>query len=343
MKRIAIEEHFWTEGFVDYLRSRREAPRLEIVEDEEHHKIEWHWRSPSIKAILRPDVRNRLLDLGEGRLREMDEAGIDIQVLSFSSGVESFDVSDGVAMAREINDELSRVVRKHPDRFAGFATLAPRDPNAAADELERAVKELGLKGAKITSHIKGEYLDNEKYWVILERAEKLGVPIYIHPRMPSPDMVKPYLTYPILAGSTWGFGADTGLHAMRLISSGVFDKYPGLKIILGHLGEALPFWLGRIEKRWQKEEVDLGPLVKKLNKKPSEYVKENFFVATSGIFWQPAFICAYLALGASRILFAVDYPYESNREAVEFMEAVPICDTDKEKIYHRNAEELLAL
>jgi 2,3-dihydroxybenzoate decarboxylase len=342
MKKIAVEEHFWTEEYVSHLRSRKEYPRLETVEDEKHYEIDRMWPSAVHTTILKPDMRDRLLDTGEGRLREMDETGIDMAVLTLSTGFEQFDASEGTAMAKRSNDQLSRAVKEHPKRFAGFAALAPQDPGAAADELERAVKVLGLKGAKIHSNIRGEYLDDEKYWAIFERAEKLAVPIYLHPTHPSPDMMKSYSDYPVLAAAMWGFGAETGLHAMRLILSGVFDEYPGLKIILGHLGEALPFWLWRIDNRWAKGPTAADPLARKLEKKPSQYVKDNFLVTTSGMFWQPALLCAYLALGADRILFAVDYPYESNREAVEFMEMAPICDSDKEKIFHLNAEKLLA-
>ena len=281
MKRIATEEHFWTEEVLSYFHSRKDYPRLETVEDKKSDKIELTWQSPVLRGVIDSDTRSRLLDLGEGRLREMDKAGIDMQVLSITSpGVEVLDASSGTAMAKKINDELSKVVKEYPKRFAGFAALAPQDPIAAADELERAVTELGLKGARINSNIRGEYLDDEKYWVIFEKAEKLGVPIYLHPTQPSPDMLKPYSTYPALSRSMWGFGAETGLHAMRLICSGVFDTYPGLKIILGHLGEALPFWLWRIDDRWRKD-----PLATKLKKRPSQYIKDNFFVTTSGMFW----------------------------------------------------------
>lgn len=328
MKKIAIEEHFWTEDFVNYLFPRKDQ--------EEMRRVPAYYR-------VNPEDSRKLLDMGEGRLRDMDEAGIDIQVLSLSGNVEGLDLSEGIAMARRINDELSTVVRKHPDRFAAFAVLAPQDPSASADELKRAVKELGMKGAKIDSHVKGEYLDDKKYWVIFEKAEELGVPIYLHPKPPPRDMLKPYLTYPALAGSMWGFGADAGLHAMRLVCSGVFDEYPGLKIILGHLGEALPYWLWRIDNRWLKDEDASSPLANKLKKKPSQYIKENFLVTTSGMHWQPALLCAYLALGADRILFAADYPFESSKEATQFMDAAPLCDTDREKIYHLNAEKFLAL
>ena len=344
MKRIAIEEHFHTQRYVNHLRSRTDYPKVEISRDQQNNEIELLWCAPGYYLPRRPEITNRLLDMTDMRIQEMDEAGIDMQILSLvCPGPEIFDASTGTTLARETNDELFEVIKRYPKRFAGFAALAPQDPSSAADELERAVKQLGFKGAKINSHIRGEYLDDQKYSVIFEKAEALNVPIYIHPREPSSQMLKPYLTYPALAGSMWGYAAETGLHAMRLICSGVFDRYPGLKIILGHLGEALPFWLWRMDERWKLGEGTSDPLVKKLMKKPSQYVKDNFLVTTSGMFWEPAFLCVYLALGANNILFAVDYPFEPSKEAVEFMDAVSICDRDKEKIYHLNAEALLGL
>ncbi|MFC1869312.1 amidohydrolase family protein [Thermodesulfobacteriota bacterium] len=343
MKRIAIEEHFMTQGYIDYLRSKKDFPKLKTVEDEKHRQVERLFFAPDKGRDQDPIETNRLLDVGTDRLSEMDECGMDMQVLCLSLGVGIFEKSDGVVMAKKTNDELSEIIKKNPKRFSGFAVLAPQDPDSAADELTRAVQDLGLKGALLNSHVKGEYLDEKKYWVIFEAAEKLDVPIYLHPSMPSPAMREPFLTYKPLTGSMWGYGVDGGLHAMRLICSGVFDKYPGLKIILGHLGEALPFWLWRIDNRWVKEKYESDPFVKKLNKYPGQYIKENFFVTTSGMFWDQAFLCTYSALGADKILFAVDYPYEENSEAVDFMDNVPICDADKEKIYHSNAEKLLSL
>ncbi|MBA7569136.1 2-keto-4-carboxy-3-hexenedioate hydratase [subsurface metagenome] len=337
MKRVTFEEHFSTEEHLDCLRSilEKKYPVAEVIQEEKILDRELPFLVPTVQE----NVVSRLYDIGEGRLWEMDEAGIDMQVLSLiSPGVQVLDAPTGTAMAKKINDKLSVTVREHPKRFAGLASLAPQNPNEAADELERAVQELGLKGACINSHTKGEYLDDKKYWVILQRAERLGVPIYIHPRSPSPDMVKPYLSYPMLDSPLLGFSAEVALHALRLICSGVFDEYPKLKIILGHLGEALPYWLWRMDTIWQRT-----PLAGKLRKTPSEYIKDNFFVTTSGMFWQPPLLCSYLALGADRILFAVDYPLESNKEAVQFMDAAPICDRDKEKICHLNAEKLLGL
>lgn len=322
MKKIAIEEHFMTQELL--------APLI-----------------AGSKLPYPDDIKKSDLKYIEKRLEDMDEGGIDMQVLSCAFiASKSGTASDATAMTKRINDTLYNVVKKYPKRFAGFATIAPQEPVTAANELERAVKNLGFKGTMIISTAAGEYLDNQKYWVIFERAEKLGVPIYLHPHEPSADMIKPFLTYPLLAGSMWGFAAEAGLHAMRLICSGVFDKYPGLKIILGHLGEAIPLWLWRIDNRWQKEKAvqpETDVYVKKLRKNPSQYFRENFYVTTSGMFWPPAlqFVCS--VLGADRILFAVDYPMEYIKEAVQFIESTPVSGGDKEKICHLNAEKLLGL
>lgn len=348
MKKIALEEHFLTEEYIKYLYSRKESPKRDTIE-EDGKKFIRDWWSPNKYRLIDPDQPNmeRITNLGEGRLKEMDAAGIDMQVLSLSfPGVELFDAPDGAAMSRIVNDKLSEVVKGYPDRFAGFAAIPAQDPGAAADELGRAVMELGLKGAIINGNIRGEFLDERKYWPIFERAEKLGVPIYIHPKMPPSDMIKPYLAYPGLAGAMLGFAAEASLHAMRLICSGVFDKYPGLKIILGHLGEAIPYWLWRIDSRLEDEKMsDLitAKFYKDLQKNPSQYFKENFFVTTSGMFWEPVlqFVCS--VLGAEKVLFAVDYPYESITAAAQFIEAIPMNDEDKAKICHLNAEKLLGL
>ena len=339
MKKIAIEEHFFTRDYIAYMRSGKGTARMSEITDKKQQKHE-----VLDYLVPRTDSIKQLLEVGEGRLRDMDEAGIDMQVLSFSSpGVEAMDTASAKVMAKKTNDELAKIISKHPDRFAGFATIASHEPASAANEFERAVKELGLKGVKINSHVMGDYLDDTKYWVIFERAEKLGVPVYLHPRSPSPDMLKPYLKYPILVSQVWGFAAETGLHAMRLICSGLFDKHPGLKVILGHLGEGLPFWLWRIDDhRWDSTDRP-NPLAPKIRKKLSQYVKDNFFVTTSGNFWMPAFLCTYMALGADRIMFAVDSPIESAKEAIKLVETAPICDADKDKIFHTNAEKLLGL
>ena len=348
MKKIAVEEHFLTDEFIEYLHTRKEAPRRDIIEKEGKTFIR-DWWSPTKYRLLDPDLphKNMITDLGEIRLKVMDEAGIDMQVLSFSMpGVEVLDASDGTSQAKMINDRLSQAVTQYPERFAGFAAIAPQDPNAAADELERAVKKLGLKGAVVNGNIRGEFLDERKYWAIFERAEQLDVPIYIHPKMPPADMLKPYLAYPGLAMAMAGFAAEASLHAMRLICSGVFDRYPRLKIILGHLGEAIPFWLWRIDSRYEEEknnDAASAEAYKNLQKLPSQYFKENFYVTTSGMYWEPVLQFVTSVLGSDRILFATDYPYESTTEATQFIESAQIDDDDKEKICHLNAERILRL
>jgi len=246
-------------------------------------------------------------------------------------------------MAKKVNDELAEKISKHPKRFAGFATIASHEPESAARELERAVKQLGLKGVKINSHVQGQYIDAPKFRPIFEMAQKLDVPVYLHPRGPSPDIVKPYLTYPILLSNVFGFGAETSLHVLRLICSGLFDEYTKLKIILGHLGEGLPFFLWRLkDHRWDKVNMP-NPLSPHTKREISYYVKNNLYVTTSGNFFVPALLCTIMALGVDRIMFAVDYPMESPKAAVAFIESAPICDLDKEKIFHLNAERILKL
>jgi len=342
MKKIAFEEHFSTEEHLNYFRLilQKQYPVPEINEIEKYLYLDTKWLKNSQYPIPGTErLERNVLDLDDERLKAMDEAGIDMQVLSLvSPGVQVLDNSTALSMAQKTNDILSKLIRKHPARFAGLAAIPTQDPNEAANELKRAVKELGLKGACINSHTRGEYLDEKKYRVIFSTAEELEVPIYIHPRIPSPDMLKPLLDHPYLTGATHGYGAEVDLHARRLIFSGIFNKFPNLKIILGHLGEGIPYWLWRLDNRWSKLPSD-----KKVPKKPSEYFKDNFLVTTSGMFSQPALLCAYLQLGADNILFAVDYPFESNEDGVKFMDAAPLCDRDKEKIYHINAEMLLKL
>lgn len=344
MKKIAIEEHFHTEDYVKYLFSRKEWPKREFVQEGGNTLVR-DWWSPGAFRLL-PPVPGRITDLGEGRLREMDEAGIDMQVLSLSfPGVEMFNAADGTAVAKSVNDELSEVVRRCPERFAGFAAIAPQDPGAAADELERAVTKLGLKGACVNGHIQGEYLDDSKYWPIFERAEKLDVPIYIHPKMPGPDMIKPYMAYPGLASAMLGFSAEASLHAMRLILSGVFERYPRLKIILGHLGEALPFWLWRMDSRFEEEKSDpaSAAFYRNYKKSPAQCFRENFYVTISGMFWQPVLQFVSSVLGSDRIMFATDYPYESSALAAQFIESVQINEVDRRNICYANAENIMGL
>jgi 5-carboxyvanillate decarboxylase len=338
MKIIDLENHFFTEDYVHYLRSRKVPPRETKQEDGLTM-----WYNDVLCSPRGFEMENKLLDLGESRLKEMDEKGITIQALSLSPpGVQCFEPAEGTTWARKINDELAKVVKRHPDRFVGLACIAPQSPEEAADELERAVTELGMRGVNIESHARNEYLDNKKYWCLFERAERLSVPIYLHPEIPSASILKGYAEdYGFeLAGPPHGYAADVALHSMRLIYSGLFDKYPKLQIIVGHMGEGLPFWLTRMDAYWIKPWKGKKP---RIEKKPSDYVKANFTITISGMFFFPAFLCAYLGMGVDRIAFAVDYPYERTEEAVRFIKEAPIPDLDKEKICYSNAARLLKI
>ena len=332
MKRIAIEEAFVTKEIADHWAILLDAGAIDdpgfkkmgetILAD-----------SPGTRRI-----HQQLVDLGEGRTREMTEAGIDIQVLSLTSpGVQVFPGELGAALAKDANDQLAKAIQKNPDRFLGLAAVAPQLPEAAALEVERAIKTLGLRGVIINSHTDGEYLDDSKFWPILEAAESSGFPIYLHPQTPSSKMVEPYLDYGLYFAG-WGFAMETSLHAMRLIMSGVFDEFSKLKIILGHMGEGIPFWLDRIDNRYLLQ-VKMGA-VRKMKRLPSEYFLENFMITTSGMAYRAPLRLSVETLGAVRILFAADHPYESMAEAVEFMDAVSVTHEERHMIYHANAESL---
>jgi 2,3-dihydroxybenzoate decarboxylase len=290
------------------------------------------------------EIRAQIQDIGERRIRDMDATGIAKQILSLTSpGVQVFDAPTAVSLATSFNDQLAEAIRKHPDRFAGLAAIAPQDPPAAAKELERAVNSLRLKGAIVNSHTRGEYLDEPKFWEIFEAAESLGVPIYLHPTTPSPRMVGPFLDRG-LDGAVFGFAVETSLHILRIVFSGVFDRFPKLRIVAGHLGEGLPYWFFRIDFMHQRlTSNNRYANVPKLQKKPSEYLKENFYVTTSGMAWQPPILYAQSVLGVDRVLYAMDYPYQFVPDEVKVTDDLPISDADKKKLYQTNAERVFAL
>lgn len=284
---------------------------------------------------------DRLLDIGAGRIAHMDSLGIDMHVLSITSpGVQVFETALATRLAAESNDALAAAVKAHPTRFAGLAAIAPQDPAAAAREIERAARTLGLCGLIINSHTMGEYLDAPKYRPIFEAAEALDMPIYLHPREPAPSMVVPYLDYALYFAG-WGFAAETGLHAMRLIMSGTFDRFPKLRIVLGHMGEGIPFWLQRIDNRYLLE-VKIGATAK-LPKLPSQYFLDNFVITTSGVTSMPALRLSLDVLGVERILFAADFPYEDDAEAVRFMDGAAVTEAEREQIYETNAQRVFKL
>jgi predicted TIM-barrel fold metal-dependent hydrolase len=334
VRRITIEEHFRSKKVPNPPgTSARRNPQETLVVD--RPQFSFH--------ITGDELTARTFDITDLRLKEMDAAGIDMQVLSHTTGLEPFDATTGVELSKQVDDEIYQTIKKYPTRFAAFATLAPQDPNAAAIELERAVKQLGFVGGKINSNIKGEYLDDQRYWSMFAMAEKLDVPIYLHPLTPAGGLLKLIEDYPPLVGGMLGFGMDASIASMRLICSGLFDEHPRLKIILGHLGEAIPFWFWRIDKAWERRVQSSDPKVRKLSRKPGQVILENFYTTTSGFFDTIPFMCNYAVLGGDHILFAVDYPYQSNIEAVHFIENVPICATDREKVCHLNAERILKL
>ena len=322
MRVIAIEEHFITPMY------------RERVGTNEFRNFYLQSRG----AEMGHDIVEQHSDLGKKRLAHMDAAGIDVQVLSFGSpGTEAFAADVAIPMARDANDTLFATVQSWPDRFAGFAALPTADPKAAAAELERCVKELGFKGAMIHGHVRGEFLDARKYWVVWEKAEALGVPIYLHPTLPHPDALKSYFAgYEDLARACWGFSVDTSCHFLRIVFAGVFDAYPKLRIILGHLGEGLPFAMHRLNIHGAAAAKRRG-----LKREPIEYLHDNLLVTTSGNWYEPAFQLTLQALGVDKILFAVDWPYESNKTGVEFLKKISVSESDRAKIAHRNAERLL--
>jgi 2,3-dihydroxybenzoate decarboxylase len=281
----------------------------------------------------------RLIDMGERRINDMDASGIDVALLLLTApGVQVFDAATGSSLAASTNDQLAEAIRKYPTRFAGLAAIAPQDPKAAAKEIERATKRLGLKGAVVNSHTEGEYLDDPKFWEIFEAAEALNAPIYIHPREPSPQMLQPFLQRG-MERALYGFGVEVGLHTLALITSGTFDRFPNLKIVIGHAGEALPFLLYRIDY-WQ---VRKKPFMPKLKMLPSEYMRRNIYVTTSGVPWAPAILLSQSVLGMDRVLYAMDYPYEFQIEEVTMTDNLPLSDADKTKLFQTNAESVFSL
>ena len=332
-KRIGTEAAFATQ------------PQLEGFRD--IGKVMWDSSDLSFTQILVGDsdyaryMTPRLLDIGEGRVAQLDSDGVAMQVLSLTSpGVQMFSADTAVAIARESNDILAEAIARHPTRFAGLAAIAPHAPAQAVAEMERAINGLGLNGFIVNSHTNGEYLDQEKYWPILEAAEALDRPIYIHPRLLPQSALGPFDAYG-LSGAAWGFAVETGTHGMRLLFGGAFDRFPNLKIVLGHMGEGVPYWVYRFDHMYETAKRNWGTGT--LKEKPSFYLKRNMAITTSGMFSEPVLAYCMEVLGADNIMWAADYPYQDNREAGAFMDAAPISEADKVKIYSGNAERLFHL
>jgi predicted TIM-barrel fold metal-dependent hydrolase len=334
-KKIDLETHFVTQGWVDAMYANPTYPRL--ADDSARRKRRlWYW--PEAFEPYGDRLLDRLLEVGDGRIREMDAGGVDVAVLSLTApGTDHFKPAVGTRLARQANDELAAAVDKYPDRLMGFAALAPKDPGAAARELERTVKELGLKGWKTHSNFGDSYLDERRYWPILAKAEELRVPIYIHPAGP---MIEELRTYGLaLAGAAFGFGLETATAMMRLVLSGAFDAFPKLKIILGHYGEGLPFLMQRIDHPFVRPHIkasdpDAVPLLERV---PSQYLRDNMLVTTSGNYLPAAFRCTCDALGLDKILLGTDYPYEEMGECLAFLEGQGLSDDEKAWLYQGNA------
>jgi 2,3-dihydroxybenzoate decarboxylase len=325
IKKIAIEEH-WANQELNELR------------------IEWGKRT-GYPTTVDPKAIGysfpRTPDFEKFRLPFMDEFGIAMQVISTGSpGIQGFaDAHAAIVKAKKINDTQAEIIGKYPGRFAGFAALPTQEPKAAADELERAVKQLGFKGAMIQGSTNWEYLDESKYWVIWERAAALEVPIYLHVQEPSFDSAKVYAGHPELTGATWAWGVETGTHALRIINAGVFDAFPKATLILGHLGETLPYLLGRLDEGY----VMAAKSGRKLQKRLSEYVRSNVLVTTSGLYRPEALVCAINAMGEDRVLYAMDYPFVQPKDSIDCFENTPMSNEVREKISYLNAKRWLKL
>lgn len=280
-------------------------------------------------------LRRQLLDLEGERLTVMDQYGVDMHLLSVTApGVQMFDADTGTALAALANDRLAAVVKRHPKRFAALATIAPQDPTRAAKELERAVRTLGLHGVIINSHTNNEYLDQQKYWPILEAAEALNAAIYIHPRAPSDGMAAPFRDYR-LETAVWGYGLEVGTHAVRLMMSGVLDRFEKLTIVIGHMGEAVPFWL------WRLDYMGNPTRGRSPNKRPaSEYFRRNFAITTSGVEDSLALRYCIDKIGAERVMWAIDYPYQPTAPAVAWIDEAPLSVEERELVCHANAERI---
>jgi 2,3-dihydroxybenzoate decarboxylase len=308
--------------------------------------LEEHYLDPAINEHLHlngsglSEKIELLQDYSSVRLRDMGEGGIDIQVLSHAPpGLQRVEVSSAAELARNANDRLAQIVQGNPTRFAAFASLPTALPETAADELERAVTELGFKGAMLHGPTNGRFLDDERFQPILKRAATLAVPIYLHPADPLKTVSDSYFAdyeakFPNFTRAAWGFTIETGTHALRLILSGVFEKYPNLKIIVGHLGEAIPFLLTRIDEALSRDSSDL---------KFREIFVRHFYVTTSGFFSNAALECCIKEIGVERIMFSVDWPYASNKDAVRWLDKLPLPTTDKAKIRSETAARLLRL
>ncbi len=319
-------------------------PRPRVIALEEHYQdpeLASHYAPGD--GTRSPNIVSRLEDLGEERLKSMDAAGIDVQVLSHAQpATQKFDPETAVRLAKETNDRLHKSIQANPDRYAAFGILPTPDPKASADELERCVTKLGFKGAMVHGLTHGRFLDEKEYWPIFERAQALDVPIYLHPGRPSEIVIDAYYKeyakdYPHILGAGWGYTVEAATQAVRLVLSGALDAYPNVKFILGHFGEGLPFLLWRIDYSFSRPGNKPGLSFRDL-------FTEHFYLTTSGNFSDTALLCTVQEMGVERIMFSIDYPFVPNEPAwTEWMDRVALSTDDKAKILSGNAERLLKL
>ena len=337
--RIATEEAFATREQIDcYLRMVKDGSADQGMVS----LWGFYARSPSERAT---QIIERLLDLGSQRIRHMDETGIDRAILALTSpGAQPLpDIAEARGLAARANDYLAGQVAAHRDRYVGMTTVAPQDPEWSAREIVRGARELGFKGVQINSHTRGQYLDHPKFDPIFCALADTGQPLYIHPATPPDSMIGPMLEAG-LDGAIFGFGVETGLHLLRLITSGIFDRYPQLQIMVGHMGEALPFWVYRLDYMHQAS-VRSGryPFMKPLQKTILEYLRSNVLITTSGMAWAPAILFTQQVVGEDRVMYAMDYPYQFHADEVRTHDNLDIPLATKKKLMQTNAERWFRL
>lgn len=324
----------------------RRAQERKIALEEHYVTAEFASPATNVTSELFAEIQRRLLDVGQRRLESMDAHGIELSVLSLNMpGIQGIaDPKAAVASSRAVNDSLSAVVGDSGGRFAGFGTVPLQDPSAAVAELTRCVRELGFVGVMVNGYTStaesdvGLYLDDPRYEDFWAAVEELDRPVYLHPRNPLPRAAQMFAGRPELAGAVWGFTVETATHALRLITGGVFDRHPRAQVVLGHLGEGLPFLIRRIDQTFR---VSAGSA--RLEHPPSHYLQHHFHVTTSGNFSTPALMATLTEMGADRVMFSVDYPWASTAEAAGWFDELQLGDSDWRKIAYLNARQLLRL
>ncbi len=337
--RIATEEAFATREQVDWY--------LRMVNDGTADRgLTSLWgfyaRSPSQRAT---QILERLLDLGERRIRDMDATGIDKAILALTApGAQALlDAREACGLAQRANDYLAEHVSAWPQRYVGMTTVAPQDPQWSGREIVRGARQLGFKGVQINSHTHGEYLDHPKFDPIFRALADTGQPLYIHPQTPPDAMIGPMLEAG-LDGAIFGFGVEVGLHLLRLITSGIFDRYPELQIMVGHMGEALPFWVYRLDYMHQASvRARRYERMQPLKKTILEYLRSNVLITTSGVAWAPAIQFTQQVVGEDRVMYAMDYPYQFHAEEVRTHDTLDISAATKKKLMQTNAERWFKL